>query len=154
MFAGLYYWWPKMFGRKLDETLGQAHFWGTTVFFNLTFIPMLLIGIGGHQRRIYDPRMFSYTAKMAHMHLIITYGLYGMLLFQVPFLWAMVKGFVGKKLAERNPWRANTLEWLAPSPPGHGNFESLPEVFRGPYEFSREDTQEDFVPQWQQPATT
>jgi cytochrome c oxidase subunit 1 len=154
MFAGLYYWWPKMFGRHLDERLGKVHFWGTTVFFNMTFIPMLLMGMGGHQRRIFDPRIFSYTAPMQKLHVITTFGLYGLLFYQIPFIIAFVKGLMGPRTAEKNPWRANTLEWFAPSPPGHGNFEVMPEVFRGPYEFSRPDTLEDFVPQWQPPGDT
>jgi len=147
-FAGLYYWWPKMFGRRLDERLGKIHFWGTTLFFNMTFIPMLLMGIGGHQRRIFDPRVFTYTAPMHNLHLIATFGLYGLLLYQLPFVIAFVKGLVGKRTAERNPWNAATLEWHAPSPPGHGNFDQEFEVHRGPYEYSHPGSEKDFLPQW------
>jgi cytochrome c oxidase subunit 1 len=147
-FAGLYHWWPKMFGRHLDERLGKIHFWGTTVFFNLTFIPMLLMGMGGHQRRIFDPRVFTFTAPMQKLQILATIGLYGVLLYQVPFVWAVIKGLIGKRTAARNPWRATTLEWLAPSPPGHGNFAALPECQGGPYEYSNPDAPEDFTPQW------
>jgi len=147
-FAGLYYWWPKMFGRHLDEKLGKVHFWGTTIFFNMTFIPLLLLGIGGQQRRIFDPRVFTYNQPIHYLHLIATLGLYGMLFYQLPFVWNFFRGLIGARDAQRNPWRAATLEWLAPSPPGHGNFESQPEVRGGPYEYSRPDAEEDFVPQW------
>jgi cytochrome c oxidase subunit 1 len=148
MFAGMYYWWPKMFGRRLNETLGKVHFWGTTVFFNTTFIPMLLMGLAGHQRRLYDPRTFGYLKDMGTLHLIATFGLYGLWLYQVPFMIAFVKGLFGKRMTDRNPWRATTLEWLAPSPPGHGNFEEMPEVYRGPYEYSKPGAYDDFIPQW------
>jgi cytochrome c oxidase subunit 1 len=150
-FAGLYHWWPKMTGRKLNETLGKLHFWGTTVFFNAVFIPMLLIGLAGHHRRIFDPRVFEFTntGPMQEMHLVATYALWGLFLFQVPFVLAVLKGLFGEKTEGSNPWDATTLEWLAPSPPGHGNFDHLPEVFHGPYEYSREDSERDYQPQWE-----
>ncbi len=148
MFCGLYYWWPKMFGRKLNETLGKIHFWGTTVFFNMTFIPMLLMGIAGHQRRVFDPRSFGYLKDMGTLHVIATYGLYGLWIYQIPFIINVFCGLFGKRMTDRNPWRASTMEWLAPSPPGHGNFEVLPECYRGPYEYSKPGAAEDFIPQW------
>lgn len=148
MFAGIYYWWPKMFGRMLDERLGKIHFWGTTVFFNLTFMPMLLLGITGHQRRVADPRILSYLSGSHTLHLLSTYGIYGLWLYQIPFIIAFAKGLIGKRTAERNPWRGATLEWLAPSPPGHGNFDTQPEVFRGPYEYSDPNAKDDYQPQW------
>jgi cytochrome c oxidase subunit I len=149
MFAGLYYWWPKFFGRYLDERLGKVHFWGTTVFFNLTFIPMMLLGIAGHQRRVADPRIFSYLSGSHKMHLLSTYGIYGLWLFQVPFIVAFFKGLCGKKTATRNPWQGTTMEWVAPSPPGHGNFEVQPVCYRGPYEHNMPGAAEDYVPQWE-----
>ena len=149
MFAGLYHWWPKMFGCKLDETLGKVHFAGTMVFLNLVFIPQFLLGAAGMHRRIADPTRFPFLAHYQWLQVLSTYGVYGLLLFQTPFVAAFVKGLWKRSAGEANPWNACTLEWLAPSPPGHGNFETAPTVQRGPYEYSVPGAAKDFVPQWE-----
>ncbi|MEN8184777.1 MAG: cbb3-type cytochrome c oxidase subunit I [Myxococcota bacterium] len=137
-FAGFSYWFPKMFGRRQNEMLGRAHFWLTFVFFNATFLPMFVLGLMGHQRRISSPQFFEFlrdpevlrlqwAATLAAIALIAS-----QLLFFANLVWSLLRG----PAAEANPWRANTLEWTTPSPPPHGNFPQAPLVHRGPYEYS------------------
>jgi cytochrome c oxidase subunit I len=154
-FAAIYYWFPKMFGRMMNPVLGHLHFWPTFVFFNLTFFPMHIIGVGGHMRRIYNPTTYDFLKHLQHWNVIITIGALGLGLAQIPFVinffWSL---FAGKK-APANPWNATTLEWSAPSPPPHLNWgPQVPTVYRGPYEYSAPGATEDFLPQWQPPVTT
>ncbi|MFN0062156.1 MAG: cbb3-type cytochrome c oxidase subunit I [Myxococcaceae bacterium] len=148
-FAALTYWFPKMFGRMLNETLGKIHFWGTIVAFNFIFIPLFLTGAAGDHRRIYDYSHFPQQAKpeLQDLRMLATYALLVLIAFQVVFFvnlyWSLRKG----KKAPANPWEANTLEWLAPSPPPHGNFAEMPTVYRGPYEYSVPNRTSDFWPQ-------
>jgi cytochrome c oxidase subunit 1 len=148
IFAGIYYWFPKMFGRMMNEGLGKLHFWATLVFFNLTFFPMHIIGTGGHMRRIYNPMQYEFLQPMQYINVIITIGALGLgasqLIIMVNFFWSLIAG----RRAERNPWHANTLEWEAPTPTPHGNFPgALPTVYRGPYEYSSPLVEEDYLPQ-------
>jgi cytochrome c oxidase subunit 1 len=147
--GAIYYWYPKMFGRMMNETLGQVHFWLTFIFVNLTFLPLFPLGLMGHQRRIFNPHAFHAfnNPEADRLHLLATVGAVGMLLAQIPFLLNFFGSLVRGPRAERNPWRANTLEWATPSPPGHGNFEAAPRVYRGPYEYSRPERAEDWFPQ-------
>ncbi len=148
-FAGFTYWFPKMSGKMLNETLGKIHFWGTIIPFNGIFLPLFVTGIAGDQRRIYDHNNFPELATplLQHLREFATISLVVMLLFQVFFFvnvfWSLWKG----KKAERNPWKANTLEWVADSPPPHGNFREMPTVYRGPYEYSAPGRTEDYWPQ-------
>jgi len=147
-FAAIYFWFPKMFGRMMNERLGKLHFWGTLIGFNWTFFPMHLLGLAGHMRRIYNPTQYDFLRPIQHWNQIITYGALflgaSQLLVVVNFFWSMFAG----KLAGKNPWQANTLEWEAPSPPPHGNFPGpLPTVYRGPYEYSSPLVAEDYLPQ-------
>jgi cytochrome c oxidase subunit I len=149
VFCALAYWYPKMFGRMLNETLGKIHFWGTIVGFNLAFFPLFITGAAGDQRRIYNYALFpeQMRPELQHLRLLSTYGVLIMLSFQVffifDFFWSMRFG----KPAVENPWKANTLEWTVPSPPPHGNFAELPTVYRGPYEYSSPGREEDYWPQ-------
>jgi cytochrome c oxidase subunit 1 len=148
IFAGLYYWFPKMFGRMMNDTLGKVHFWLTLIAFNVTFFPMHIIGVGGHMRRIYNPTQYEFIKPMQHWNVIITVGALSLMavqiFFVVNFFWSMIAG----KRAGKNPWLANTLEWEAPTPPPHGNFPGpLPTVYRGPYEYSSPLVPEDYLPQ-------
>ena len=156
LFAGLYFWFPKMFGRMMNESLGKIHFWLTFIFFNCTFIPMHLIGVGGHMRRIYNPMQYEFLQPMQPMNEFITVSAFGLgavqLVLVFNFCWSLYRG----KKAEHNPWQANTLEWGAPSPPPHLNWgETIPSVYRGPYEYSSPEVTEDWLPQDKQlqPAT-
>ena len=146
-FAGITYWFPKMFGRMMNETLGKVHFWGTIVSFNVIFIPLFLTGAGGDHRRIYDYSQFAELAHLQPLRTTATIGLLVMIAFQFVFLWNFVYSLLRGPVAENNPWKANTLEWLAPSPPPHGNFAELPTVYRGPYEYNVPGRTTDYWPQ-------
>ena len=147
MFAALYYWFPKLFGRMMNETVGKAHFVLTYLFFNCAFFPMHFLGVAGHMRRIYNPLQYEFLRPMQEWNIFITQSALCLFIAQFVFvgnlLWSLFKG----QKAERNPWQANTLEWSTPSPPGHGNFDAQPIVYRGPYEYSSPQVKEDWLPQ-------
>jgi cytochrome c oxidase subunit 1 len=148
IFGGLYYWWPKMFGRMLNETLGKIHFWLTLIAFNVTFFPMHILGVGGHMRRIYNPTQYEFLQPLQPINVLITIGAISLGFVQLLFFANVVWMFIAGKRAEQNPWQANTLEWEAPTPPPHGNFPgALPTVYRGPYEYSSPLVEEDYLPQ-------
>ena len=147
MFAALYYWFPKLFGRMMNETLGKVHFALTYLFFNFAFFPMHFLGVAGHMRRIYNPMQYEFLADMQWWNVFITMGAFCLGVSQLVFIYNFVVSLFAGKKAERNPWDANTLEWSAPSPPGHGNFEMTPMVYRGPYEYSSPLVKEDWLPQ-------
>jgi cytochrome c oxidase subunit I len=154
-FGAIYYWFPKMFGKMTNPALGHLHFWGTLVFFNMTFFPMHIIGVGGQMRRIYNPMQYEFLQHQQHWNVFMTYGALLLGLMQLPFVinffWSL---FAGRK-APLNPWNATTLEWSAPSPPPHLNWgPTLPTVYRGPYEYSDPEAADDFLPQGQPPART
>lgn len=136
IFAAIHFWFPKMFGRMMSDRLGQIHFFITFAAFNCTFFPMHLLGIGGMPRRYADPYHFPYLEHLLPLNQFMTYAAIVMgfaqfiLLFN--FGWSI---FFGKKCG-RNPWNSNGLEWQAPSPPPHGNFDVQPVVYHGPYEYS------------------
>ncbi len=150
-FAAITYWFPKMFGRMLNETWGKVHFWGTIIPFNFIFIPLFLLGARGDHRRIYDYRHFPDLMKagMQDLRILATLSLLVLLAFQVVFLVNLFYSLFRGAKAPANPWEANTLEWQAPSPPPHGNFpQGLPNVYRGPYEYSNpERPDSDYWPQ-------
>jgi cytochrome c oxidase subunit 1 len=147
--AAITYWFPKMFGRMMNDTLGKIHFWGTIIPFNFIFIPLFFTGMGGDHRRIWSYTNFPDSNKPAlqDLRVMATVALVVMLLFQLVFLvnfvWSLFRG----KKATDNPWNANTLEWTVPSPPPHGNFAVMPTVYRGPYEYSTPGRATDFWPQ-------
>jgi cytochrome c oxidase subunit 1 len=146
-FAGIYYWFPKMFGRSLDTKLALFHFIFTFIAFNCTFFPMHILGIGGHMRRIYDPMQYEHLKHLQPINVFITLSAFVLGLAQIPFLINFVKSLFWGEKADRNPWEANTLEWAAPSPPGHGNFETIPTVYHGPYEYSVPGRAKDWLAQ-------
>jgi cytochrome c oxidase subunit 1 len=149
-FAGVTYWFPKMFGRMMNDTLGKIHFWGTIIPFNCIFIPLFFLGMGGQHRRIYNYENFPELAGqgMQDLRVFATVALLVMLAFQVVFFINFIMSLRSGKKAPENPWNANTLEWQTPSPPPHGNFGSeMPKVYRGPYEYGTPGREEDFWPQ-------
>jgi cytochrome c oxidase subunit 1 len=152
IFAGIYYWYPKFFGRMLNPTLGKIHFALTFVFYNAVFFPMHNLGLDGMMRRIYDPNQYEYLAPYQPMNTFISVSalLLGaaQLIFMFNFLWSLRGG----KKAPANPWNANSLEWTLPSPPPHGNFATMPTVYRGPYEYSVPGRTEDYWPQDEPPG--
>ncbi len=148
IFAGIYYWFPKVTGRLMNSTLGKAHFWGSFVFMNIVFMPMFWIGLAGVSRRLYDQTAYTHGEAVQDLTITSSWGAWMLGVAQIPFI---INFFVsiraGKKVAE-NPWEATTLEWSAPSPPPHGNFATEPVVYRGPYEYSVPDRDQDFYPQF------
>jgi len=148
-FAALTYWFPKMFGRMMNDTLGKIHFWGTVIPFNFIFIPLFVLGLGGQHRRIYNFQNFPELAEMQPLRVLATVSLIVMLLFQIPFFYNLFHSMRKGPKAEKNPWKSNTLEWTAESPPPHGNWppDQMPKVYRGPYEYGHPDREEDYWPQ-------
>ena len=130
IFAGVYYWFPKMTGRMYDERLGKLHFWLTFVFFNLTFGPMHMIGVQGMPRRVAD-----YAEQFAGWNLFISIASFVLGLTTLIFVYNMVASWRGGPRAAANPWRALTLEWQVSSPPPIFNFDKVPTVVGGPYEY-------------------
>ncbi len=130
IFAGVYYWFPKMTGRMFDERLGKWHFWTTFIFFNLTFGPMHIIGIQGMPRRVAE-----YAEKFAAWNLFISLSSFVLGASTLIFLYNIVASWRSGPRAAANPWRAMTLEWQVSSPPPIFNFDTLPTVVGGPYEY-------------------
>jgi cytochrome c oxidase subunit 1 len=146
MFGGVYYWFPKMFGRMMNQTLGKIHFWFTLIPYYLVFLGMHFIGLGGTPRRYFSFGQFDFTRRFQGMHVEITYLAIALgavqLLFLFNFFWSI---WLGKK-AGANPWEATSLEWTADSPPPHGNWgERQPVVHRWAYEYSAPGALTDFT---------
>lgn len=135
-FAAIYFWFPKMFGRQMNELLGKIHFWVSFLCLNYVFFNMMVVGYAGQHRRLFDPAVFDFIKPLMPLNKMIsmfafTLGLV-QLLFFVNFFWSLFKG----KKAERNPWKAGTLEWTVDYPIPHGNFKTEPVVKTGPHEYS------------------
>ncbi len=130
IFAGVYYWFPKMTGRMYDERLGKWHFWLTFIFFNATFGPMHVIGLQGMPRRV-----ATYASQFADLNLFISIASWGLGLVTLVFLYNMVNSWRAGPRSVANPWRGLTLEWQVSSPPPVFNFDRVPTVVGGPYEY-------------------
>jgi len=147
LFAGIYYWFPKATGRKMSTILGHLHFWPTLLCMNAVFMPMFFIGLAGVSRRLYDQTGYVAGMETISFQRMSSWGAWGLgavqIFFIINFFWS-IKG--GKKVSN-NPWEATTLEWSAPSPPPHGNFATVPVVYRDPYEYSVPGHSSDFWPQ-------
>jgi cytochrome c oxidase subunit 1 len=148
MVAGIYHWFPKMFGRMMDARLGYIHFWLTFTGVYLVFFPMHYIGIAGFPRRYYSWTNFEFANMYTDLNMfvsvaaILTFG--AQFIFMFNFFYSMYRG----KKATLNPWRSNTLEWTTPLHPGHGNWPGeIPTVYRWPYDYSKPGAAEDFIPQ-------
>jgi cytochrome c oxidase subunit I len=147
-FAGVYHWFPRMFGRMMNKNLGYLHFWVTAICAYGVFYPMHFIGMAGLPRRYYTNTNFPLFDDLANVNVLITtFAIIGAA-FQLAFLWNFFYSiFYGKKSVQ-NPWRSNTLEWTAPVEHIHGNWPgALPEVHRWPYDYSKPGHDDDFVPQ-------
>jgi cytochrome c oxidase subunit 1 len=149
MFAGIYNWFPKMYGRFMNETLGKIHFWGTMIGAYAIFWPMHYLGMAGVPRRYYRFDNFDAFGYFADMNKFITIAaiiVFALqLLFVVNFFYSIWKG---KKVTTRNPWGATTLEWTTPIHAGHGNWPGkIPTVQRWPYDYGKDG--KDFIPQIQ-----
>jgi cytochrome c oxidase subunit 1 len=147
VFAAIYYWFPKMFGRMYNKPLAKIHFWLTFIAFNGTFFPMHILGVGGHMRRIYNPLQYEFLQRFEGMNIFITMSAFTLGVVQLIFLFNVFYSMFRGKKAEENPWKANTVEWTAPTPPPHGNFAAIPTVYRAPYEYSAPEVKEDWLQQ-------
>jgi cytochrome c oxidase subunit I len=153
MFAGIYYWFPKLTGRKMSTLLGHLHFWPSFLFINGVFMPMLIQGMAGVQRRLYDGgASYSHAQGVLHWNVFMSISAWLLALAQIPFILNLFGSLWKGKKVGSNPWGATTLEWAAaPSPPiAHGNFTVIPTVFRGPYDYSLPGAAQDFTPQHQE----
>ncbi len=150
IFAGIYYWFPKVTGRRMSEKLGKIHFWLSFVCINGVFMPMFVQGLAGVSRRLYDGgSQYSHAQGVLEWNVFISMFAWGLFVAQIPFI---INFFVSIKKGVKvgaNPWDATTLEWAAASSPpiGHGNFPEVPVVTRGPYDYSPNDSDQPFLPQ-------
>jgi cytochrome c oxidase subunit 1 len=169
LFAGIYYWFPKMTGRKMNEFWGRVHFWCSLIFMNLVFMPMFAQGMAGMLRRMSDGGA-NYSAAVNSkagadvigglsddimaLHVWILWAAIALGIAQIPFIinlfWSMKHG----EKVGTNPWNSTTLEWQTPTPPPHGNFDTPPTIYRGPYEYSVPGHAADFTPQNEPPAAS
>ncbi|MBK9451452.1 MAG: cbb3-type cytochrome c oxidase subunit I [Bacteroidetes bacterium] len=148
-FAGIYHWFPKMFGKMMDPKLGTLHFWFTFLSLYLVFYPMHFIGMGGVPRRYYTYSTFQFTGIEAYMDLsqFITISAIIGVFAQFIFIYNLFVSIRRGKEAPMNPWGSNTLEWTTPIHPGHGNWPGeIPTVYRWPYDYSRPGLKHDYLP--------
>ena len=148
LLGGVYYWFPKATGRKMNDVLGRIHFWGSFVSLNVVFMPMFIQGLSGMNRRMADGgAQYAMNQDVLVWNTVIAMAAWTLGVFQlffiVNFFWSIKNG---EKVGP-NPWKATTLEWSAPSPPPHGNFTAPPVVHRGPYEYSVPGADSDFIMQ-------
>jgi cytochrome c oxidase subunit 1 len=148
LFAGVYYWFPKVTGRRLNETLGKLHFWPSLVCINLIFMPMMIQGMAGVSRRLADAGTnYDFADPVQGLNKVMSFAAYGLAIAQIPFIINFFRSIRRGEKVGANPWDATTLEWQAPSPPPHGNFTEPLVVHRGPYEYSVPGAARDFCPQ-------
>jgi cytochrome c oxidase subunit I len=151
MFAGIYYWFPKATGRNMNEFWGKVHFWASLTFINGVFFPMFIQGLAGVSRRLYDGgAQYAHAKPVLHTNVFITTSAFLLMVSQIPFIINFFYSIRKGKRVQANHWHATTLEWAATtSPPlGHGNFVVMPQVYRGPYEYSVPGHDEsDYLPQ-------
>ena len=149
LFAGIYYWYPKITGRMMNKTLGKLHFWFSLIFMNGVFFPMFFVGMAGVSRRLYDQTQYAYGEQVQGLTVMSSWSAWllglAQIFFIINFIWSLKKG---EQVASDNPWEATTLEWATPTPPPHGNFLETPKVYRGPYEYSVSGSSTDFSPQY------
>ncbi len=147
-FAAISFWFPKLFGRMMNEAMGKVHFWVSVLSITAIFCAMLAGGYAGMHRRIYDHSYYTMLQHMGPLNMFITMAAFTLgaaqLIFVVNFFWSLVAG----KKASDNPWEVGTLEWTVSSPPPYYNFEKIPQVVNGPHEFNNPRvTHKDWVAQ-------
>ncbi len=148
MIGGVYHWFPKMFGRMMNKSLGYVHFWLSFIGVYLVFFPMHYIGIAGFPRRYYQFSGFETFSAYADLNSFISIAAILTFFAQIIFIYNFVYSIFKGKKATSNPWGSNTLEWTTPIIPGHGNWEGeIPTVYRWPYDYSKPGAPEDFIPQ-------
>mgnify|MGYP005750665485 FL=1 len=146
LFAGIYYWFPKVSGKKLHEGLGKLHFWPSLLFMNGVFMPMFIQGLSGLSRRMYDGgTQYAHASDILHWNEFMTISAFCLGAAQIPFILNIFLTLAGKVTGERNPWKSTTIEWSSPSPPlPHVNFDEEVKVHHGPYEYSVPGHEKDF----------
>ncbi len=151
LFAGIYYWFPKVTGREMNDTLGRIHFWGSLITMNGIFFPMLIQGMAGVSRRLFDGGLaYSFSEPVLHYNTFMSVSAFALAIVQIPFIWNFFWSIRnGKAVVKDNHWDATTLEWsAAPTPPvGHGNFVTVPRVYHDPYEYNMPGAGKEFVAQ-------
>ena len=149
LFAGIYYWFPKVTGKRMSEALGKLHFWPSLIFMNGIFMPMFIQGLAGLSRRMYDGgQQYAHASDVLQWNEFMTISAFCLGAAQIPFIVNLVVSLASEKTGERNPWDSTTIEWAAPSPPlPHVNFDSSIKVNHGPYEYSVPGHKKDFCPQ-------
>ena len=152
IFAGIYYWYPKVTGRKMNDGLGKLHFWLSFPAINVIFMPMFIQGLAGVSRRLWDGgQQYAHAQEYLHLNKLMSYGAWALLIAQIPFIINFFLSLRTGKKVDSNPWQSTTIEWAAGSPPiGHGNFETVPKAYRGPYEYSVPGASKDFTPQFEE----
>jgi cytochrome c oxidase subunit 1 len=134
--AAIYYWFPKMFGRMMDERLSKLHFWWSAVFITLVFTGQLLAGYAGQSRRLYDPYQYAFLKHLQPLNRYTSFAAFILIAGQFVFIYNFLHGVFAGKKAEENPWQVGTLEWFTTSPPPYHNYDAIPTVLRGPHEFA------------------
>lgn len=136
-FAALYFWFPKMYGKETDETLGKVHFWGSVIFITLVFGGQLVAGYSGQHRRLFEPYQYTYLKHLAPLNRWTSFAAFALGITQLVFVFNFIKSLLMGKKAAQNPWGVPTLEWTqCSSPPAYHNFDVVPTVVRGPHEFA------------------
>jgi len=149
LFAGIYYWFPKITGKKMNEMLGKLHFWPSLIFMNGIFMPMFIQGLAGVSRRLADGgEAYAHASGVLHWNEFMTTSAFLLGIAQLPFIINIIMSLFSGEKSGRNPWESTTVEWAAPSPPlPHVNFDSEITVHRSSYEYSVPDAKKDFTPQ-------
>lgn len=150
LFGGIYYWFPKITGRKMNDKLGKIHFWGTLIFMNGIFFPMFIQGLRGVSRRLYDGgAIYNFAQPVLHWNVVMSLSAWLLLLAQIPFLINLIRSIRKGEKVSANPWQATTLEWsAAPSPPiSHGNFIEIPVVYHDAYQYGVPGIEKGYVAQ-------
>ena len=147
-FAGTYFWFPKMFGRMLDEKLGKLHFWTTIIPLTVVFCTMFISGYAGMPRRYYDHTSAPYLQSIQHLNVITSISAFVLGASQLIFAWNFIRSRWWGQTASENPWEVGTLDWQMPTPVPYYNFKEIPVVKTGPHEFSHPKLEgRDWIPQ-------
>jgi len=148
-FGALYFWFPKMYGRMTNETLGKVHFWFSVIGVTAVFCGQLLAGYNGQQRRLFDPFQYTYIQHLRDLNRYTSYFAFAMGLGQLSFVVNIFYGIFAGKKAPQNPWEVGTLEWTnCASPPVYHNFDKVPVVLRGPHEYNNPEVLEKLGKDW------